>query len=75
MTRIIAPCKGCKERVAEPNCHTTCERYLTFRRLKDEQNAELHKKAVQESIQNDIERDRIRRASTGQLYRSGRRKK
>ena len=73
MVRIIAPCKGCTERVADPNCHITCEKYLTFRRLKDEQKKELTEKAIQEQIQNDIERDRIRRAKTGQLKR--RRKK
>ena len=24
-------CQGCTERVAEPNCHMTCERYLAER--------------------------------------------
>lgn len=24
------PCKGCKDRRAEPNCHTDCERYLSY---------------------------------------------
>ena len=24
------PCKGCTDRVVEPNCHTTCERYKEY---------------------------------------------
>lgn len=26
-----APCKGCTERCAEPNCHTTCQRYIDWK--------------------------------------------
>lgn len=26
-----APCKDCKERVVEPNCHMTCEKYLSWK--------------------------------------------
>lgn len=26
-----APCKGCTERTAVPNCHTTCKRYLDWK--------------------------------------------
>ena len=26
----LAPCKNCKERTIEPNCHTTCEKYLKY---------------------------------------------
>jgi len=25
-----APCKDCKERTVEPNCHTTCDKYKQF---------------------------------------------
>lgn len=25
-----APCKDCPDRVVEPNCHMTCERYKEF---------------------------------------------
>ena len=25
-----APCKGCTARTVQPNCHTTCEKYLAF---------------------------------------------
>lgn len=68
--RLIAPCKDCPDRVPEPNCHITCEKYLTFKRLKEEQKSEQVKIAKMEQIQNDIERDRIRKASTGSFYRS-----
>lgn len=43
MVRLIAPCKGCPDRVAEPNCHITCERYLTYVRLNKEMKDEIHK--------------------------------
>lgn len=26
-----APCKDCPDRVVEPNCHMTCEKYLAYR--------------------------------------------
>lgn len=35
-----SPCKGCTERSVQPNCHSTCERYLAYRAWKDAQNAE-----------------------------------
>lgn len=72
MTILIAPCKGCERR--EVGCHSVCEEYLTFRRLKDEQKAELVKKAKQEQIQNDIERDRKKKIATGKFWRSKRTK-
>lgn len=25
-----APCKGCTDRVIEPNCHSTCKKYLDY---------------------------------------------
>ena len=27
---MTAPCKGCKDRCVEPNCHMTCQKYLDF---------------------------------------------
>ena len=26
-----SPCKDCKDRCVEPNCHTTCSGYLEFK--------------------------------------------
>ncbi len=28
---VISPCKGCRDRVVEPNCHGTCERYIVWK--------------------------------------------
>ena len=25
-----APCEGCPDRTVSPNCHTTCEKYLSY---------------------------------------------
>lgn len=36
---IKAPCKDCKERTVEPNCHMTCQRYL--------ESVKEHKKRVE----------------------------
>ena len=32
------PCKGCTERVADPNCHGTCERYMKWQANELERN-------------------------------------
>lgn len=45
----VAPCKGCTDRTIEPNCHMTCERYLSFR-------GDLDKKKQQKRRKDDIER-------------------
>lgn len=34
---MLSPCKGCEER--HDLCHSECEKYLEFRRKKDEENA------------------------------------
>lgn len=45
-----APCRGCQDRVVEPNCHMTCERYLAFveelERIKEEQKKEKESEYV-----------------------------
>lgn len=70
MTKLVAPCRGCEKR--EVGCHAICEGYLTYRKLKDEQKAEMVKIAKQEQIQNDIERDRKKKIATGKFWRSKR---
>lgn len=32
-----APCLGCNDRVAVPNCHSTCEKYIKY----DTENKEI----------------------------------
>ena len=36
------PCKGCPDRTADPNCHTSCESYLAYREERDRLNAEKY---------------------------------
>ena len=36
-----APCKGCTERIAVPNCHTTCKRYLDWKAEYDKQKSKV----------------------------------
>lgn len=33
---MTAPCKNCPDRTIEPNCHTTCKKYLEWRKFVDE---------------------------------------
>lgn len=40
----ITVCMGCTERVADPNCHGYCEKYLAQRAELDKANAEKRKK-------------------------------
>lgn len=30
-----APCKNCKDRTVEPNCHITCQKYIEFKKKRD----------------------------------------
>lgn len=40
-----APCKGCKDRVPEPNCHITCEKYIEFdKKMKQQRYEKLERK-------------------------------
>lgn len=58
LTPYEAPCKGCTDRCAEPNCHTDCSRYLAFRAAVD---AEASKKLVKAGL-NAYTFDRISRS-------------
>ena len=37
------PCNNCKDRVSEPNCHATCEKYLQFAKQRKEELKEIQK--------------------------------
>lgn len=45
MIAMIKVCKDCKDRCADPNCHTYCEKYIN---AKEEFEAE--KKRIRESM-------------------------
>lgn len=40
----LSPCKGCKDRCVEPNCHNTCRKYIDWKaeyeKLKDRKSKE-----------------------------------
>ena len=38
----LAPCKNCQERTIEPNCHSTCEKYLKYVELCKKFKKEQH---------------------------------
>lgn len=42
----MCPCKGCTERTAEPNCHGTCKKYLSWTQTKQE--AQDRKNAIKD---------------------------
>lgn len=49
MANSISPCKGCPDRLitADFNCHTSCDRYLSYR-------AEIDAKRGEKYTQNQI---------------------
>lgn len=63
--RLVAPCKGCEQR--EVGCHVWCEKYIEFRRLKDEQNEEIKRANEVNQALNDIERKRRISLATGRM--------
>ena len=75
MTKPESPCLGCPDRCPEPNCHTTCEKYLAF----DEECKALRKEKIRVAeeyrIQKEIQDRRVRMAMAGKFYRSKRSKK
>lgn len=49
-----APCKGCKDRVVEPNCHMACEKYLEFVKNKEEYKEKERKYKLLNAAKNSI---------------------
>ena len=47
---MAGPCKGCEDRVAVPNCHSTCERFLQW---ESEHNAERERRNLQKKYDYD----------------------
>ena len=73
MKKPIAPCKGCQDRVIEPNCHITCIRYNEFVKQSEQYREEKYKAIEANRIQNEIENRRKKLAATGQMYRKKKR--
>ena len=43
-----SPCKGCCDRTVTPNCHSTCAKYIAYRKYQDEKNLALKKEREEE---------------------------
>ena len=54
---IKAPCKDCVDR--EPSCHSSCEKYISWKKEFDEQKATIVKARIAESQANGRRRDAI----------------
>ena len=63
-------CLGCKERVADPNCHTTCEKYIAFRKGLDDFNEKQYVEKKMYMIAQSIESDRMQAVKDGTLYKN-----
>lgn len=62
-----SPCMGCPGR--SPYCHTTCSRYIFFRKAADREMDERQRKKEKMLVHRDIEYKRYKRMSClfGQL--------
>lgn len=52
-------CKGCQDRCADPNCHTTCERFLLEQEKRNKWLEEVNKKKGQEKNYNEFKYERV----------------
>lgn len=59
MAYMDGPCKGCEDRCIEPNCHTTCQKYLDF----------LNRLKVVNQKESDEKKRFIPRSSTLKRYK------
>ncbi len=46
MSNDICPCKDCKDRVADPNCHATCQKYIGWSKRNTERREKLRSEAI-----------------------------
>lgn len=53
MPKEGCPCKGCNDRVADPNCHGTCQRYVDWAKA----NAEERQKRLDQNMTDYYIRD------------------
>lgn len=50
------PCKGCDDRVPDPNCHGSCERYIAWKAKQHEKNENARKERVNRDILSDAKK-------------------
>ena len=60
--KIDVPCIGCKDRTAEPNCHSLCERYIAYDTMRKALIEDRRKERELDNIQYDLA---IRRRKMG----------
>ena len=44
------PCRGCKDRRADPNCHTDCEKYLAYKNKLNDWQDKVYKNKMNEEL-------------------------
>lgn len=64
MKQPMSPCKGCTAetgRSVTPNCHSTCEKFLRFRKDLDAWNKERKKRRMPDTMVNELVYTRYKR--------------
>lgn len=64
MAKPMSPCKGCTTetgRSTTPNCHMTCEKFLSFRKELDAWNKERKKRRMPDTMVNELVYTRYKR--------------
>ena len=46
MPNDICPCKDCKDRVPEPNCHITCQKYIGWSKRNEERRTKMRNENI-----------------------------
>lgn len=61
--------RDCPSRTVEPNCHTTCDKYLEFKTKCEKIREDRIRTAEENRVLNEIEHRRIKLAAEGRMYR------
>lgn len=56
------PCKGCEDRIPEPNCHGTCEKYKEWRAKLDKHNQAVRSRHKNNDTMSDSKKKAIWRS-------------
>lgn len=55
MKKPQSPCLGCDDRVPDPNCHITCEKYIAYSKACEKYRKESYKRKEHNRIMNEID--------------------
>lgn len=64
----IAPCKGCMPPERHLGCHQECEKYISWKKNLDDENARKHEDAM---IRNTVFEGSTRRNKLASVYKPG----